>query len=800
MPPKSKITNRSRPEKKPASNSSLRVLVVGDSEEDTKLLLRELERGEWEVAHQRVNTAAAMSAALDAQPWDLVIADYWLAKFSGPASLELLQKRAMDLPFILISGKVGEETAAKAMAAGAQDFFFKGDLKRLLLAVKRELRAAKRRRAARQTERQLHNRDRQLADAQRMAGLGTWFFNLRTNEAVWSDEAERILGRRIGQLAPTLEDFIACLQAEDRTYFTTPLESATATLISHDFRLIDSQGATRFAYIRGEIVRAPDGTPLQVSGMIQDITERKRVDAELEQAKEAAEAANRAKSEFLANMSHEIRTPMGAIMGFADMMLCSGPEAPDHEECIQVIRRNAQHLLRLINEILDLSKIEAGQMTVEQIETDFAQLLYEVTALMQPRAQEKSLQLNVKCHGPLPRQICTDPLRLRQILVNLIGNAIKFTSRGAVEVSVRCEKTEQCGMMRIDIADTGIGLTPEQMEKIFLPFTQAEQSTTRRFGGTGLGLTISQKLAQLLGGDITVALRPGEGSTFTVHIPGATIDNAETFNDLSEVALQAAAYEWAGEEITLSGRILLADDSKDNRRLLSMYLKMAGAVVAMAENGQIAVDLAMTQPFDLIVLDMQMSVMDGYTAAAELRRRQCKLPIVALTAFAMPEDREKCLAAGCTDYLTKPVEREILMQTISYHLGQRSAPAVPTAPKPAPPQAAADPTGPIRSSLLNYPGMKVIIAEFIRDLPADIEQLSLLLKNKDLEAVRKLVHQLRGTCGGYGFDAITDVASAAEAAIKAGESVEAVAPRINLLIQTLRRIDGVDSGSKSIAA
>ena len=373
-------------------------------------------------------------------------------------------------------------------------------------------------------------------------------------------------------------------------------------------------------------------------------------------------------------MSHEIRTPMSAIVGFSERLLRNNQDEAGRNEYIQIIRRNASHLLEIVNEILDLSKIEAEQMTVEEIDCDLPDLLSEIISLLRPRATEKGLGFEIAFDGPIPHFIRTDPLRLRQILVNLLGNAVKFTAAGKIGVRVTDDGAGSDTIrLRVDVTDSGIGISPELLGRVFQPFSQADQSTTRKFGGTGLGLTISRRLAQLIHGDVSVTSELGHGSTFTLIVDGGPSAGAEMLQGLSEATLPRKTAEAAHPVIEIKGRILLVEDGRDNQRLLCMQLRDAGAMVFTAENGQIAVDMAEKQAFDIILMDMQMPVMDGYAATAELRRRGVMTPIIALTAYAMAQDRVKCMDSGCSDYLSKPVDEGALLTSVSRQLERGSA-------------------------------------------------------------------------------------------------------------------------------
>lgn len=401
---------------------------------------------------------------------------------------------------------------------------------------------------------------------------------------------------------------------------------------------------------------------------LEDVTELKASQAE-------AEEANRAKSEFLANMSHEIRTPMNAIMGFTDV-LRRGMDADEssRQNYLNTIHSSGSHLLELINDILDLSKIEAGKMETEITDCPIHAIGLDVVAVLEVRAKQKNITLHYESEGEMPESIQSDPTRLRQVLMNLTGNAIKFTETGGVTIRSRWTDDSVQPQIAFDVIDTGIGLKPSHIENIFNPFSQADTTTTRKFGGTGLGLSISKRFAEALGGELAVTSEWGTGSTFTTTIDAQLSDGVQWIS--VEEARERLVHQEVRDIATFnvrSSRILLVDDGEANRQLVELILKRAGMIVETAENGQVAVDKVAAADFDLILMDMQMPVMDGYEATTTLRELGCTLPIVALTANAMQGDEEKCRAAGCTGFLTKPIDMDKLMLTLADELGTSDA-------------------------------------------------------------------------------------------------------------------------------
>ncbi len=518
-----------------------------------------------------------------------------------------------------------------------------------------------------------------------------------------------------------------------------------------------------------------------------------RSDHDLRLAKTAAEQANRTKSEFLANMSHEIRTPMMAITGYADLLNDSSQGIVARQEAVGIIRRNASHLLTIINDILDLSKIEAGELAIERVSCSPCQVLFDVVSLMRVRAVEKGLALKTRIDGSIPEFIQADPTRLRQILINLVGNAIKFTDSGWVKITSRLIQSEDGTepLLRIDVIDSGVGMSASQLARIFRPFAQADSSTTRKYGGTGLGLTISQRLAHMLGGRIEVDSTPDRGSTFSLYVATGPLDGVRLIESCNEVLAEREPSPDESIEVHLSGRILLVEDGADNRALLALYLRLAGADVIEAENGRVACEVVEAardrqEAFDAIVIDMQMPVLDGYSAMRRLRSQGLDTPAIALTAHAMPEDRRKCIDAGCTDYLSKPVSRARLLQTLASHIGCGHASDVASSDSGSPARAES------LSSTISDAAVRPYLEAFIAGLSSRAAELERGLAEADFNALADQVHQLKGSGGLFGFMALTKQAEVAEVHIQRRQSIATITREVGTLIELMNSVQTKD--------
>lgn len=470
----------------------------------------------------------------------------------------------------------------------------------------------------------------------------------------------------------------------------------------------------------------------------------------LKQNAALAEHANAAKSAFLANMSHEIRTPLTAIIGFSESLLDSNQTMSERVEAIQTVISSGNHLLNIINDILDISKVEAEKLEIEQLPMELLPTIHDVSKIAKIQAQEKGIDYRVDYRLPLPDRFISDPVRLKQIILNVVSNGIKFTEKGSVTLLVKYNVDRN--QMQFDVIDSGIGISDEKQQALFQPFTQADVTTTRNFGGTGLGLYLSRSLAKKLGGDITVSSKAGKGSCFSIRIAAQLVDDSKWLKDISNPQEEDSSSRPMSLPV-LTGQVLLVDDNINNQKLFSLYLEKLGVDVSVAENGEEAIEMAIKQNYDLILMDMQMPVLDGVEAVRILRQRKYNNPIIALTANAMREDVEKYLEAGCDDLIAKPVNRDKFNQVIASYLKENE------------PQVQV--ITPLASTLLAEGGMEFLelVESFVEGLPAIIEEIVCANTQQKLNELKKIAHDLKGAGGSYGYPAISDIAARIEFSI-----------------------------------
>ncbi len=642
------------------------ILLVDDDDFDIMAFDRALKKTELSINLTSANVAnEALDILIDGTFFDCIFLDYQLPGTNGLKLLKQIREIGVLTPVAILTSQGDEKLAVEMMKTGAFDYFQKSEVSAEKISkILHSVRTFQRLEAEKlKAEKELKHITRNLEEAQEIANLGSWEFDVEKQALIyWSNESYKLFGIQKDEGLPSYERFLSLVHPKDFKLVNLKISQSIIEKKSNEleFRVLLNDGTIKWLFTKTKPIINSSGEVVRLLGTSLDISNRKKSEEELIEAKRIAEAAAKTKSEFLSNMSHEIRTPMNAILGLTDLLLDDGILEGKNLENLKSIKYSADNLLVIINEILDFSKIEAGKISFESIDFSLQERLNSLVKTLEFKASEKGINFVTELDKSVPKYLVGDPYRLNQILLNLAGNAIKFTSEGEVKVKVKILEKNKDGLtLSMDVSDTGIGISEQKQESIFESFTQAYTDTTRNFGGTGLGLAITKKLVELQGGEISLSSVQGEGSTFTVNLPFkiSTKESIETNSKTQSSAKNLSGY-----------KILVAEDNIMNQLVIRQILSKWNADLEIVQNGQEVLDKLIDNQYNIILMDLQMPIMSGYDSVKNLRLTNTgyeNIPVVALTADAFPETKKRVLESGFNDFITKPFDTDELYSIIT---------------------------------------------------------------------------------------------------------------------------------------
>jgi signal transduction histidine kinase/DNA-binding response OmpR family regulator len=729
-------------------NPLVKLLVIDDDEADRMQLKRALKTCGYQ--YELTEHDDIRSIASDLEAFDCIFLDYLLPGENGLLHLKKIRDRGIQTPIVIITSQGNESIAVELMKAGASDYIVKNDISGQSMGqvLRNTLRISQIIREREEAEKALRISEARLAEAQRISKIGNWEIDPGSGKLHWSAEVYNLLDCADKNFQPEQSTLIDMLHPEDKDSVMRVWKDSLTTgkSFNFDFR-IEAPSGMKHLHAQGYGLLNPQGFPEKLVGTLQDITERKLGEQEILKARELAENSMKVKEIFLANMSHEIRTPMNAILGFT-RLLSETELSKEQRGFIDAIHFSGENLLVIINDILDLSKIQSGKMTIEKYEFNILELVSGIISMFRPKAQEKGLKLICKTEPHLPVMIKGDPVRLNQILTNLLSNALKFTEKGSVSLEIGAITTQsQDVLFEFKVKDSGIGIAADKHSGIFENFVQASDDTTRKYGGTGLGLAIVKDLVCLQEGKISVDSNPGKGSTFTVHLP---------FERVNETTTQLSTQTFSGQNTLVQMRgatILVVEDNAVNQLLVKKVLEKTGCMIDIASNGIEAIACLKSRKYDVVLMDVQMPEMDGYETTQYIRTKfsapLSQIPIIAMTAHAFGSDVTQCISVGMNDYISKPFKADDLFAKISKHLEKADQVKVISLN-----QSEEILKYKIDLSAIYQLGngdvtfLNELILVYDKQTPAFVEKLRGYTKSHNFEAMRAVCHQIKSS---YGF-------------------------------------------------